>query len=424
MHGAAPVARRSPAARLRGLLSGPRLRGLGFAGLACAMLQAGAATPPPDQPFRAPWLPTRDAEVLQEVPAASDPMVRDMRRLRGELDSAPRDYAIAARLASTYVDFGRQLGDAHYAGYAEAVIAPWLSQPAPPVSSLVTYATILQYRHQFKEAREQLALALKREPKNGQALLTLATLDMVQGNYDAAAHGCGQLASASGYEFAIVCGAALRSYIGQAQQGLQALQQVSRGMARQPVSVQSWLEGLQAESAERLGDWAQAEDHYRKALALTPQDNFLLVAYADFLLDRKRPAEVLPLLAGHEQSDTAFLRIALAQAALGSPDLARYVWIMGARFEALMQRGSDFFGREQVRYALYLQHDPGAALALARQNWDLQREPWDTRVYLEAALAAGQPAAAAPVIAFVDKNKVQDPVIDTLVRQLRPGASK
>lgn len=392
--------------------------------LACAPLGAAWSATTLEQPFRAPYLPARDDEVLQQVPAASDPMVGEMRSLRRALDAAPRDFAAASRLATAYVDFGRQLGDAHYAGYAEAVIAPWLAQSTPPVQALVTYATILQYRHQFGPAREQLDLALKRDPKNSQAWLTLATLDMVQGHYDAASHGCSQLANAAGYEFSIVCGAALRSYIGQAQQSLQLLQVVSRNMAKEPAPVKSWLEGLQAESSERLGDWPQAEQHYRKALSYTPEDNFLLVAYADFLLDRKRPAEVLTLLAGHEQSDTAFLRIALAQGALGSPDLPRYVWIMAARFEALMQRGSDFFGREQVRFALQLQHDPAAALELAQQNWNVQREPWDTRVYLEAALAASQPAAAAPVIEFVDKNKVQDPVIEALVRQLRVSPAK
>ena len=46
----------------------------------------------------------------------------------------PKDVRVADRLARTYIDFGRRIGDAHYAGYAEAVIAPWMAQPAPPVA--------------------------------------------------------------------------------------------------------------------------------------------------------------------------------------------------------------------------------------------------------------------------------------------------
>ncbi len=175
--------------------------------------------------------------------------------------------------------------------------------------------------------------------------------------------------------------------------------------------------GLLAETCERLGDWKQAEVHYRKALALTPKDNFLLIAYADLLLDRNRPAEVLSLLQSSVQSDTAFLRLAPAKAALRSPDLPLYTWIMEARFEALAQRGSDYFGREQVRFALYLKHDPQAALMLALRNWQVQRGPWDARVFLEAALAAHDPQAAATVLAFLRQTKLQD-VVESLVRGL------
>jgi hypothetical protein len=71
-----------------------------------------------------------------------------------------------------------------------------------------------------------------------------------------------------------------------------------------------------------------------------------------------------------------------------------------------------------VRFALYLQHDPQRALDLAQRNWQLQRAPWDARVFLEAAAAANQPQAAAAVLAFVRQTGLQDPVIESLARQL------
>jgi hypothetical protein len=178
------------------------------------------------------------------------------------------------------------------------------------------------------------------------------------------------------------------------------------------------VQGLLAETGERLGDWALAEAHYVKGIELTPQDNFLLVAYADFLLDRARPREVLALLADHTQSDTAFLRLALAESALHSGLAARYTWIMAARFEALTLRGSDFFGREQARFALELQHDPQQALNMARRNWQVQREPWDTRLLLQAAIAAGEPGAASEALEFLAKAKLEDPIVASLARDL------
>jgi hypothetical protein len=136
------------------------------------------------------------------------------------------------------------------------------------------------------------------------------------------------------------------------------------------------------------------------------------------------------LLDPYTQSDTAMLRIVLADAALGSPQATRGTWIMAARFAALAQRGgSDYFGREQVRFAQYLQHDPQGALALAQQNWKVQRAPWDARVFLEAAQAANRPEAAVPVLDFLAQTKLEDPIIEPLARQMRarigasPGAS-
>jgi Tfp pilus assembly protein PilF len=412
-------AHRGFALRLRSYALGAALTSLAaFQGTAYAA-PADANTAAPAAPFRAPYLPSSDAEILQEVPSIQDPAVSEMKALRAKLETAPQSLPAAIHLASAYVDYGRQVGDAHYAGYAEAIVAPWMAQARPPTGVLVTQATILQYRHQFSDARALLQKTLNLDRNNAQAWLTLATLDMVQGDYPSAGKDCAQVTASAGLELGLACSANLRSYTGQARQSLALLHQVEAVGNRVPASYQAWVQGLMAESAERLGDWPLAESHYLNALQLLPRDNFLLVAYADFLLDRARPKEVLTLLADHAQSDTAFLRLALAQSALHSEQVRRYTWIMAARFEALTLRGSDFFGREQARFALELQHDPQSALDMARRNWQVQREPWDTRLLLEAAIAAEQPQAAIEALDFLQKAKLEDPIIEPLARQLR-----
>jgi Tfp pilus assembly protein PilF len=373
----------------------------------------------PAAPFRTPYIPAADSEILQEVPSIADPAVAEMRVLRTALDASRNSLTAAIHLAHAYIDYGRQIGDAHYAGYAEAVIDPWVQAPVPPAAALVTQATILQYRHQFNEARDLLQRSVQVNPRDAQAWLTLATLEMVQGNYRKAALNCAQVASNADVQTGLTCFAGLRSYTGRARESLAMLQQVATAAEGGSPAYKAWVEGLMAESAERLGDWTLAETHYRNALKLQPRDNFLLVAYADYLLDRARPQEVVPLLAEHAQSDTAFLRLALAQEALHSDQVQRYVWIMAARFEALRLRGSEYFGREESRFALQLQHDPQTALDMGLRNWQMQREPWDARVVLEAALAAKRPQAAAPVLDFLQTTRLEDPLIEPLVRELK-----
>ena len=372
----------------------------------------------PAAPYRAPYLPRADSEILQKVAPATDPAVREIDGLRAKLNGDRGSFRVAHELARAYIEYGRQVGDARYMGYAEAVLAPWLATAQPPVTVLVTQATILQYRHQFAAARAMLQSAVTRSSRNTQAWLSLATLDMVQGDYGSAADDCSQVARTGGRLLGLACTGNLRSYVGQAEQSVALLTQVAVDSASLPAPFKAWVQGLLAESAERLGQWDKAETAYKSALGYTPQDNFLLVAYADFLLDRGRPREVLGLLNDYAESDTAFLRLALAHAALRSPLAERYTWIMAARFAAYAQRGAEFFGREQARFALQLQHDPQTALDLAKRNWDAQRAPWDARVLLEAARAAGQPQAAVAVLSFLRQTGLQDPIIEPLARAL------
>ena len=64
------------------------------------------------------------------------------------------------------------------------------------------------------------------------------------------------------------------------------------------------------------------------------------------------------------------------------------------RFEASRLRGDRVHLREEARFTLHLLNDPKAALKLAQENWQVQKEPADVRILLEAALAAHDAAAS------------------------------
>jgi tetratricopeptide (TPR) repeat protein len=182
-----------------------------------------------------------------------------------------------------------------------------------------------------------------------------------------------------------------------------------------------WAVSTLGEIAERLGRDADAEKHFREALALDPDDPYVVSAYADLLLDLGRPAEAEKLVHGKTDNDNLLLRLALAEAKTGSPDREAHARLLRQRFDASHLRGDTVHRREEARFVLGLEDDPPRALALARANWDVQREPWDVRVLLEAALAAREPRAAAPAIEFIDKSHLEDPRIRALASKLRPG---
>jgi Tfp pilus assembly protein PilF len=169
----------------------------------------------------------------------------------------------------------------------------------------------------------------------------------------------------------------------------------------------------------RAGDPVAAERHYRAALALGIKDVYLLGSYADFLLDRERPAEVRALLAEETRIDPLLLRLALAEAALKAPELAEHVAALRARFATARLRGDTVHRREEARFALHLLQQPADALRLAEENWQQQHETWDARLMLEAAQAAGKPDAAADVLAWLEEARLEDPKIAALIAQMR-----
>ena len=77
--------------------------------------------------------------------------------------------------------------------------------------------------------------------------------------------------------------------------------------------------------------------------------------------------------------------------------------------------------REEARFLLA--GDPEAALRLAQANWASQREPWDARVLLAAALAAGQPQAAAPVLEWMAATGIEDVALRALAGRAAEGGS-
>jgi Tfp pilus assembly protein PilF len=178
---------------------------------------------------------------------------------------------------------------------------------------------------------------------------------------------------------------------------------------------------LLAEMAQRRDEKTAAEARYKRALAMAPRDSYLLGAYADFLLEQQRPREVLAMLKDQTRIDALLLRRALALQQTGdqAQALAADVKELAARFDAAMQRGDTVHQREQARFELKLRNDPVTALTLARKNWDVQKEPADIRIYLEAALLAR--ASAKPVLDWVALNHTEDAAAARLIARLKAG---
>lgn len=355
-------------------------------------------------------VPSDPNEVLEEVLTGTSVTATGSALAGGEV-------RVAVRLAHINIQLARETSDPRYLGHAQAALAPWWSpdrqdEAGVPAPVLVLRATIEQSLHDFDAALRHLDLALALEPEDMQAWLTRATILTVLGRYEEAQRSCAHLPAQSVPR--MVCETQIESLTGHAKEAhdkLLTADGVVSGDQR------AWVLSVMGEYAMRSGDTPLAEKHLRDAIAIAPKDAYTRDALADLLIDEARYSEATALLAGHENDDGMLLRLAIAERRNKSDAVATHIKMLEDRFDASRARGDVVHRREEARFWLDLKDEPTKALDLARANWDVQKEPWDARILLAAANAAKSIHAAAPVIAFLDQHKLEDPAIARLRRQ-------
>lgn len=383
----------------------------------CAIVLLAAAA----QTRAEPRIPESDSTVLERLAIRpTDRRQRELRELRDALSRHPRDVDRAIALARRHFDLAQSEGDPRHVGYAEAALRAFPDSDATAPELLIVRAQLAQYLHDFPRALALLGRALQREPDNTEALAWRAAVRMVQADYAGAARDCEELARVASE----LLGAGCRAHVAGATGSLRTAYANLRGiLARYPdarPTLRQWVNTLLADMAQRLGDARAADAHYRAALATGEPDQYLLAAYAEFLIDERRPAEAAALLRGWERSDTLLLQIARAARALGSADTARLARILQARYAEAALRGVRLHAQDEARFRLEFLADPAGALEIAAQNWTEQREAADARVLLEAALAAQAPRAAAPVLDWLASSGFEDARLAPLAGKLRP----
>lgn len=339
----------------------------------------------------APSVPAADDSVVERLPTRADP---GERARRAALARDVHQLPLALDLAQAAILRARRAGDPRELGAAQAALAPWWADAQAPAPVRLLRATILQSRHDFAAAQVDLdrlaADAATPLPVRAQALLTRASLQQVRGHFDAARSDCDALLQPAFAPLgdglrrtAQACTLELQSLTGDARGARRALDALA-GPAADP-----WLALLRAELAERLGDDTAASALY--AAASADGDVYALAAQADWLLDRGRHGEALAVLGrGPAQADALLLRRAIAWQRQGDARAAAAAADLRERFAAVRLRGDAPHLREEARLALDIDRDAARALALARQQWALQKEPADAVLLLRSARAAGQ----------------------------------
>ena len=364
----------------------------------------------------APFRPTDDNYVVERINRSAFATSAQIREQRARLARQPQNVALATQSAQAFILQARAAGDPRFLGYAQAALSPWWNDAAAPAEVLVLRAIINQSGHQFDAALKDLGILIERNPRDLQARLTRASIFQVQANYADARRDCASLLLSGQSTVGLYCLATIAHLNGETKRSYDLLL-ANISQSPLPEQMRGATYTLLGEMAARLNQPVQAEQHFRSALT-AGSDAYLESAFADFLLDQRRPLEVLTLLGPGTLSDGALLRRALAQKMLGHAGLAASKAELQARYAASKARGDSIHQREHARFALQLENNPGAALHLAQANWRVQREPADARILLEAALAANNPESVHEVATWLLASKNDDPLLRQLAQRV------
>jgi tetratricopeptide (TPR) repeat protein len=352
-----------------------------------------------------PRTPANDAAVIEKLPfRAGDRRARELEVLRANARNAPGNAAAAVALAQAYFEMAQARSDPRFIGYADAVLSPF--GQALSADLLVIRGMLRQYRHDFDDALSDFASALKQDPERADAHAWRGAIYLVEAQYANARLECAALLRLQRPVLHGGCAGLAQAYTGHLNAAYATLQQ-ALALARYD-DQRLWLQTRLGEVSAWLGNNARAERHYREALALGRDDGYLLAAWADFLLDTKRPAEVVNLLAAWEMSDPLLLRLAEAETALQLPTAKAHVQALDDRFTAAKLRGDTTHRGEEAMFQLRLRKNAVLAVQLATANYQIQKEPRDLRVLLEAALTARDPDAAKPAREWLQATGFED----------------
>jgi hypothetical protein len=358
----------------------------------------------------APFTPANDSDVVERLPlSATDPSARRLQSLRKQLEAKPDDVALRIEIARRYFDLSMAQGDPRYVGYASAALTP-LDKAAPAANSAYWQikGMLQQYSHNFDGALASLDKASLADPKSPDPMAWRAAIHMVQANYPKALAECEALKPLTTPLFATGCTQYVRASTGELQSAFDALNAAVKAEPSAAPELMLWELTRLAEMAIRLKRFDDAESYFQRALKLGVTDQFLLGAYADFLLLQKKPEAVITLLADWERSDILLLRLALAGKAINHKKAADWASALRDRFAEAAKRGDRLHEQEAARFELDIENNPKKALALAANNYKLQKEARDAEVLMRCALAAKDAAAAEPALAWLKQNKYED----------------
>ncbi|PUE62717.1 hypothetical protein B9Z45_02585 [Limnohabitans sp. 2KL-17] len=338
----------------------------------------------------------------------------------------PKNLDASLAYARAVFTLGLTEGDLRWFGSAKAALTPWWQATDLPAEGYFLRGLVKQGFHEFDAGLQDIQQAIAKEPRRAEFWSWRFALHLLLADMTAARQDTEEIARLFDMQEAHVYRAVLLYRTGQAQPAVDLLNTAIREAYFQDPSSQDWL-GFHLGEAHRVaGQSDKAIAAWDKQLKVNPKSHLLRLSLAELLNQQGKYRQAKTIALGNADklgtstiTDALLMQALLASRGLKDPDEPQLAKQMADRLQSQALRKESLIERPKLIYLIAYGQDPAAGLALSIDNWQLQKEPPDALLFIQAALAVNQPRAAEPVVQWAEQTGYTDPPLKRLVEQLK-----
>ena len=344
---------------------------------------------------------------------------QDLKAAEQAWQGDPSNLKLALRFARQAFLLGVTEGDLRWYGSAKAALMPWWTQPSLSAEGHFMRGLVKQGFHDFRGGLADIDAAIALDATDAEFWSWRFALHLLAADMVAARADCDTMARRFEPNEARACQAILDYHTGQAAQAVKALRVLVDAPGFQGHLAQDWLRFHLGEALRTAGHYEQAVATWSAHLSKRPRAHSVRLALAELLNDLGRHTEARRWASVPAPTDALLMQQFLASQALKDADAPRLAQQVEERMQAQTLRQDALIERPRLLYLIRHGKDLSAGLALAQENWALQKEPPDAVLLIEAALKSDRPQAARPVLDWMEQTRYTDPALAHLASELR-----
>ncbi len=246
-------------------------------------------------------------------------------------------------------------------------------------------AQLLQKKHRFTEALQELETIGNNERLFAQVLLIESRIHHIQGQYDKARQSCSQLLNQNLPLFAQLCLIETEALAGQPKKTYKLLNNFETQYTHSSKEVLNWYHQVAGTIARILNKTSDAQQHFSFNLNQAPNSQWF--QWADMALSNGNASLVLSKMQSLNNSDIELedgliIRMARAEKMLDNNNELQT--LAKQRIELRVKRNDQLHAADIAYYYLHIDPKPEQALYWAERNWQTVKEPADNELLMLA----------------------------------------